>query len=358
MNIALSLAGILLALFISEGTLRLVKPPSVFTSHIPCSYRTDAQIGYRYEPNGSGWLHKGFEIDNFVRFNSAGFHDTEHAPAGDGGVRIAVAGDSFTAALEVPTADTWTQVLQQTLRQAGYPALDVINLGLDGTGTDIHLTLLKDYLAKSPPDLVILAFFRNDISDMAYTPLFRACYRGYVLYFQNEGQKAALKALVDGHGQRRLAAWLFKNSYAYRTLLYFSEGASNLFANNYIGPYELGQSVQNSSPPDVDLLFQELAGLSQEYGFQLLILPIPSKNDVNDSLLTLQQHLSTKTLAGLTILDTASAMTRTLAANERTYAELFWVNDGHFNADGNRIFGLAVAEMIRPYLEAQLSAER
>ena len=46
---------------------------------------------------------------------------------------------------------TWTQTLERELH-----ATSVVNLGLDGTGTDVHLAILKEYLSEHQPEMVIL----------------------------------------------------------------------------------------------------------------------------------------------------------------------------------------------------------
>ena len=115
-------------------------------SHSPDLYQAHARWGYSYRPDSSGRLLRNFEMDTVVHIDAAGFHDGPHDLA-DGGPLILALGDSFTAALHVPVEETWTQVLQRELRASCDPELDVLNLGLDGSGTDVHLRILEDQLA-------------------------------------------------------------------------------------------------------------------------------------------------------------------------------------------------------------------
>ena len=353
-NLALALAGVWVGVLLFESLLRIAKPVAVSTQHYPCIYQVNPELGYGYAPGAVGRLYRDFEIDNRVEINSSGFHDVDHGPKSEGEMRIVVVGDSFTAALEVQTAETWTQMMQQTLRERGYAGLEVVNLGLDGTGSAAHLAILKRHLARLQPDWVILAFFRNDLADMAGSRLYRACYRDYVLFFQQAAQHDQLRALVDRHERRYLSRWLFEQSYLFRAVAYWRYGPANLWRNNYIGPYHLGQTVERVTPPEAETIFQEFVELSEQYDFEFALLPVPSKEDGCDSLRVLRRHVFPTTLSRLTILDVSALLQERLAAEGRSYQDMFWVHDGHLNVAGNRILGAAAAEAIITYLNGQI----
>ena len=56
----------------------------------------------------------------------------------------------------MPKAQVWTSVLERELAARGFPDVDVVNTGLDGTGTDVHARLIREYAARFRPDITLL----------------------------------------------------------------------------------------------------------------------------------------------------------------------------------------------------------
>lgn len=105
-----------------------------------------------------------------VYTNTAGLHDHEHSKQKPPNTyRVAVLGDSFAEALQVPIEKTFSSVLQREL--AGCSELkgknvEVINFGISGYGTAQELQMLRHYAWDYSPDLVLLAFFTgNDVQN-------------------------------------------------------------------------------------------------------------------------------------------------------------------------------------------------
>lgn len=124
--------------------------------------------GVSLRPNAEGLAH--IENTVYVKINSAGFHDREHSKAKPPNTyRIAVLGDSFTEAMQVPVDKSFTSVMERDL--AGCPGLDgksveAINFGVSGYGTAQELLILQHYVWDYSPDLVVLAFFTgNDVQN-------------------------------------------------------------------------------------------------------------------------------------------------------------------------------------------------
>ena len=346
--------GLLFGLLVSEIVLRLLQPPQLAVARQPCIYLPDEQIGYRYAPQAVDKISRNFNIDNVVQINALGFHDIEHDPAESGRYpRVLVVGDSFTAALQVPVEAGWSQIAENELSQNGHTSAEIINLGLDGTGTDVHLALIQQYLPQFQPDIVVVAFYENDITDALSGLKFRECYKGhYVLTYQNVEQRDSLRNAIDLNEPTALARWLFEHIYLAR--LFFLRTGNIIFQTNYITPSWIDISVeenQNSDQDYVDRLFENLIALEQEQAFQLLIIPVPTKSDAGESLTRLEQTLSQSTREQLTILNLVPVMTELQTTNDLVYEQLFWEFDGHFNETGNRIFGLAVARAIQEYVE-------
>lgn len=161
-KLSLIFASLFVGLLIAEVALRIVG----YT--FPTFYTTDDARGYALQPNMRGWYRK--EGASYVRINSEGLRDREHAKQKPPHTfRIAVLGDSYAEALQVPSEAAFWHVLETRLRAC--PALDgrdveVINFGVSGYGTAQELITLRQKVWDYSPDLVLLAVTtNNDITD-------------------------------------------------------------------------------------------------------------------------------------------------------------------------------------------------
>lgn len=98
--------------------------------------------------------------------NSQGFRDRERTMERRGpGPRVVALGDSFTWGAGVSYDQTFTTLVEQTLKTE-WPGLEVINLGVGGWGPHEELHLLESYGVRLDPDLVLLDFYvGNDIQN-------------------------------------------------------------------------------------------------------------------------------------------------------------------------------------------------
>ncbi|MEP7153135.1 MAG: SGNH/GDSL hydrolase family protein, partial [Nitrospira sp.] len=159
-NVLLMIVGTLLGLVFCEIGLR-----GAGISY-PIVYQIDGDLGASLRPGAEGlWKSEG---EAYIRVNSAGLRDREHdrvKPAQS--LRIAVLGDSFAEAVQVPLENTFWWVLEQEIRAC--PALgdresEVINFGVSGYGTAQELITLRHRVWSYSPDIVLLAFVTgNDI---------------------------------------------------------------------------------------------------------------------------------------------------------------------------------------------------
>lgn len=347
-SLLLLVASILSTAGVLEAVLRATTPLRYSRSILPPVYVRDEQLGYRYAPGSSGRLCRNFEIDNLVRINSLGFHDIEHSrQSSETDPRILVIGDSFTAALHVGVSDGWTQTLQRGLRSVGHRSAEVVNLGLDGTGTDVHLAILKEYLPVFEPDLVILAFYENDADDVMRKRRFRECYGDYVLVFENDVQRDELRAFVEEHRPGSALAWLIDHSLLARAMTFWHAG-SLLLKTNFISPSMIGMPVEQETyeTADIDAPFEGLLALSETHGFRLAVVPVPAREDPSTSVDALHGSLSSTLLDRLEVVDILPGVQRLLGEDERTYRDLFWRYDGHLDGYGNRVFGTAMVEVV------------
>lgn len=159
------LGAVLSALLIAELVLRVTGQSYYWA----IAKRPDALLGWRPAPNSSAW--QSFEGRALVRTNALGFRDRDHAPAKpDGVIRIAVLGDSFTEAVQVPVEETWWRLLESRLNGGACgigPAassVEVLNFAVSGYSSAQALLTLRAHALDFDPDLVLLTFFiGNDL---------------------------------------------------------------------------------------------------------------------------------------------------------------------------------------------------
>jgi hypothetical protein len=181
----LILAGLVIGLFIVEVGLRLIG------YSFPLFYSTDMERGIALSAGAEGLYRR--EGRNYVRINSEGLRDVEHAKQKPPNtIRIAVIGDSYAEALQVPLEKTFWAVMAEKLRQCPAYAgrqVEVINFGVSGYGTAQELITLRDKVWDYAPDIVLLAVCTgNDITDNS-----RALKRTDIPYFvYGDGGQLAL----------------------------------------------------------------------------------------------------------------------------------------------------------------------
>ncbi len=342
--IALLLGSTALALSLAEVGVRRLRPAAASIIHYPCIYAEDERFGFRYLPDAVGRVAAHFEIDNIARMNSIGFYDDEPMPPGASELVVLAVGDSFTAALNIPREAVWTAVLERELRSRGFPSADVINLGIDGTGTDVHRDVLRAFIPRFRPQVAVVAFYANDIDDVLRGRFSRECYGGYVLSYQDPLQRTVLRGRVDEHLRRRTTRWLFDHSYLVR-LVFFTVSGNNLFRLHFVQPtaaeLEITEAVKSRRRSGVRAIFRDLLALSRSCDCRLVVAPVPPRRRIDGSLNLLRRWLGE---IPLEIVDVVPAVRRMLAEDQREPADLFWVNDNHLNAYGNLLFARALVE--------------
>ena len=158
-NAGRAAASIALALIVGEAGLRVAGIK--FTESL---YTNDPSIGWSLRPSSEGWSVDERTI--YVRVNSAGMHDREHAIAKPPGtLRIAVLGDSMTASIEVAAEDTSSAAMELAFTQctAARPRqVEVLNFGVPGFNMAQMLLLLRHRVWQYSPDIVLLELFSGN----------------------------------------------------------------------------------------------------------------------------------------------------------------------------------------------------
>jgi len=161
-KLLLVLFGLVIGSLIAEIALR------VSGYSYPEFYELDYSRGYALRPETQGWYRK--EGEAYIQTNQDGLRDRDHSKTKpDNTVRIAVLGDSYTEALQVPQDQAFWAVMEKLLQDC--PTLngkkvEVINFGVSGYGTAQELITLREDVWQYSPDLVLLAVTtNNDITD-------------------------------------------------------------------------------------------------------------------------------------------------------------------------------------------------
>jgi hypothetical protein len=120
----------------------------------------DPLIGYRYIPNTRRRLLKPGGGYYEIVINAAGIRSTrEYQKCKPPGVfRTLVFGDSYAAGQFVSNDQRFSELLESRV-----PNLEVINFGLEGTGTDQQLLLYEKVTSEFEHDLVIILPFLQNI---------------------------------------------------------------------------------------------------------------------------------------------------------------------------------------------------
>jgi lysophospholipase L1-like esterase len=145
---------LLVSLLAGEAALRVyhrLSPSFVFLD--------DSYNRFRGRPLSANW-------DS--RLNSRGFNDREFRDTKQG-YRILGLGDSFAFGV-VPYAANYLTLLEARL-QGEHPGLEVLNMGIPGTGPRDYLALLVKEGLPLRPDMVLVSFFvGNDFTESDRTP--------------------------------------------------------------------------------------------------------------------------------------------------------------------------------------------
>lgn len=210
-------------------------------------FREDPYVGVALHPGAAGMVH--LENDAFVRINRQGQHDHEHSPQKPpNSFRIAVLGDSFAEAMQVPFEKNFSSVLQRELGGCGAlkgKQAEVINFGVHGFGTAQELQMLRHYVWAYSPDLVLLGFFTgNDVQNNS-RELQQDPYRPYFVH-QN-GRLVLDDSFVNApgfHSQfntfHRFVSWSVENSRVLQLIIAAKHYAAQRRNADGTAPTELG----------------------------------------------------------------------------------------------------------------------
>jgi lysophospholipase L1-like esterase len=161
-TIAAYVFSVALGLVCAEAALRLVG--ARFASSF---YVVDPDLGWSLRPNASG--HHTEEAVVPIQINAAGMRDrrgyTLSKPSA--AFRVAILGDSFAEAMQVPLEESFAWHLERDLKEAGCVGsrpIEILNFGVQGYGTAQELLTWRLRASAYRPDVAVLLFYTgNDL---------------------------------------------------------------------------------------------------------------------------------------------------------------------------------------------------
>ncbi len=383
-KLALLGAASLVALGLFEVFLRVTGIQPDFFAQL------DPEVSAHYIPGKKGWnvYPSGRQ---WVEINSHGYRDHEWTvDKSPDTVRVALLGDSYIAAMEVPEEQRLSELIEVRLNAecgAGGTRYEVLNFGVTGYGTAQLLDTVKHRLPRFGVDSVVAFFYTgNDL----YNNSLELDPEPNRVHYQlaASGELERLPYTIRDHPIKR---WLRAHSKTYLFVRNRIKGMAALHrammkmgvmqevtqdgdekeeAGEAISATERLRQMQHlrASPPAIDrawtLTDALLAVLAQEAGKSAVfaLVTIPTKNELLDAAGTLpaadlpsddvaewdyQQPIrrvaETCEQRGLRCLSLVPSMTR----EPDRIRDLFFDPGGHWTPYGHRVAADAVFELVR-----------
>ena len=151
------LISVLICLGVVEAVLRVFAPQ--INEHDKM-FMFNPELGWSFIPEKKGMIIYPGEANHEIVINEAGFRDAPFVDLPDQ-KKVMVFGDSFVSNVSVKAPEVFTEVLEQQLN-----AISVMNFGVNGYGQVQELLLLRNWVDRVDPELVVLTVYvRNDFAD-------------------------------------------------------------------------------------------------------------------------------------------------------------------------------------------------
>lgn len=153
--------AIVLACLIMEVVLRVMDHPlsKPYLDYVAW-YEPAEGYGHRLVPNFEGFG----PLNVPIKTNAEGFRDIEHQQEKTPGtLRVLGLGDSFLFGWGVARSETFLAQLEGRLRRATGRPVETINAGVPGWGLTQYYVYLKNVGVQYRPDVIVLAYFVDDL---------------------------------------------------------------------------------------------------------------------------------------------------------------------------------------------------
>lgn len=341
--------GILILLVLgAEVTLRLLKiPGSSYGNWVPPIYQPHPTIGYTFIPNIEATYTHFFEWETTIKTNSEGWRDNEHTIEKPSGTyRIACIGDSYTVNLEVEMEDNYPKTLERILNKKASPKIEILNFSADGTGTEAHYLMFKEYALKYKPDMVIHSVHDTDVEDVRAGKLYRQSYKNMIIQYRTEDELKKGRTNIDKKFYRGWAPvkhFFLRNSYLSRVVLHLFGGKWRqkymIYSHSRRPPYDY-KYAQNKTRG----LIRKFKALADENQIRYVMVILHYEGAIRgkDSYRVMDM-IRRRFLEELqiTYIDTLESFKQ--AIDKR---KLYWKYDPHITEEGCKLIAETVADFL------------
>ncbi len=288
------------------------------------------------------------EFSYTINTNHLGFRDFHSLQKEEGVYRIAIIGSSSVFGNTVDLEQTYPSILESSMG-----GVEVINLGLGGSGLGEMNYILQEYAPKYNPDLIVVEVGLGN------------------LYATNLFDKRS-----STQQRKSFTLWVYENS-KFINHLYWKAKTTPL-GHTLITTLGINRHGRNSNAFDLALLqgrntpaiqdsihstYQNLAEMkksAQAQDIPLLVLFLPPPYQINPERLDVISESYNLDEANLnpriaqeiyTIITQRLGLdffdpTQDLIEHPRA-TQMHWNFDGHFNADGNQVYAALLGELIK-----------
>jgi len=291
----------------------------------------DDKLGWRHSRNVRKTFVNEDSEKNLVVFNAYGHRGRDHGVARrDSKFRILVLGDSITEGSQVDEQSVFSACLERA-----DPRFEVINAGVAGYSTVQEYLYLTSEGINFTPDLVLLMFFENDLTDnclsyfpsMGPRPYATLAAQGVQLITELDPTNykefilpAPFQMTLNAHSY----IYYFLNSRIYQKLV------ANRIEQRYYADLE---SLEGQAKFDV---FYAIARMMHNYlrarGIDLVIVLIPPREDLNAARSPAQELIAAFCRrSSIQYIPLLERFKRECLAGERLYfnVDIHWTRAGH-----------------------------
>jgi GDSL-like lipase/acylhydrolase family protein len=356
--LALVLGSLVLCVGLAEAALHLIRYREVGGIHLEKLMEYDPVLGWRHRPNASSELTSD-EYHTVMKYNTQGLRGrdrTYRKPVNT--LRIVVLGDSFADGYTVQVEDRFTEVLESNLG----PHYEVINLGVAGYSTDQELLLLGQEGWKWEPDLVVLAFYFNDVWGNGSWHISHSTNTQKPVFVLDGGGKLALRNVPVPRPVPPLRD-RFKLYGLIRNAIQAGRTPQTVPARQVGSPEELSvfQEVETSEHARewaiTRALLRKMNQETQKRGHSFVVFYVPARTELSPDEWSragfptgYHPRQVAKQLAGIcakegiALLDPSARFQATIK-----YRRLYYAHDAHWNATGHHLAGDILTEYVRAF---------
>lgn len=328
----------------------------------------DAELGWKFIPDTQGNIVYYGEVNHLIKTNSFGFRD-HPVTAGHEKKKLMVVGDSFVSNISVRDNDVFTEIMEQQL-----PSSDVLNFGVNGYNQVQEYLLLKDWVDKINPDLIVLVIYtRNDFTENTGEDWLFG--RPYVSLEGHDSTLTFHDPPKFKQATEREKIWNFyRKSHVYtladRALLNMAMAFQGIDGNPKPSFYAIPESYlcRNRPSREIRTLFSimeklllNVSAFANEKKVPLVMVIAPSIVQVQDDMWSdltagISAEAYTRSLPNDRLMQFANEnnlkmidLLPVLQSKSREGKKMYNITDQHWSAEGNRVVADAIVDYLKSH---------